>query len=582
MGLRLERTETGRRVFVRDDPSSTNGDEPTGPLAAIDKAVESVEASVLAAERAILGDGVLSATRHANWDSYDHRPTVVTNRHDSDVVMSLLSYVRQHNDPPNTFSFGDAICRERERNGKHALEPMSRNILRDQLEMGTRPVRRTLRGNLPTSYTPTVLDLALLRLQNDVLPIVDFVTDSAYVRSDGSVCTSAGYDPIGRATVSRVPDGLTVPDVPTAEDVAAAVAVIGDFLHDFPFVDESDKASMHALLLTITGRPMFDLVPLFLISGNGMGVGKNLLAECCVRITTGAWPGTYPLALDSEEQRKALTAVFREGRPVVLFDEVHILSGASIARAVTSTTWEDRLLGYSEAVHYPNKRTLVALGNNTSVQGDLPRRVLLSRVHSDLEVPYQRTDFRHGNLRAWVEEHEAALLGALLTLWRYWSVSGRPRDNTACFGSFEGWAATIAGVLDLAGVGGFLGNVDVIRQDHADDDNEAREHVHELWGCFGSAPFSSRQVVAALEDQYDTALESYPPGFSFRSRPSDSAKALGYAYKRVQGRWFGDLKLVKDGTTQGSNRWRVVQRGDDAAPRKVKIVIDRSKLGRSK
>ena len=69
-----------------------------------------------------------------------------------------------------------------------------------------------------------------------------------------------------------------------------------------------------------------------------------------------------------------------------------MLGGTAIAQAITSTTWSDRLLGYSENVNYPNVRTLIALGNNARVTGDLPRRVALCRFTPQLESPHLRDD----------------------------------------------------------------------------------------------------------------------------------------------------------------------------------------------
>jgi putative DNA primase/helicase len=102
-------------------------------------------------------------------------------------------------------------------------------------------------------------------------------------------------------------------------------------------------------------------------------------------------------------------------------------------------------------------------------------------MDAKVERPQERTGFRHPKLRAWAMEHRAELICVCLTLVRAWLVDGRPEDNEApTFGSFEDWAAVIGGILKVAGINGFLGNVQSI-YDQADEEGAAIRSFLSAW-----------------------------------------------------------------------------------------------------
>lgn len=475
---------------------------------------------------------------------------VVRGRFGDDVVEDIVGHLLAVNTPPVMFRHGTAVSRyvPHVADTGGALQPVDRIRLMDYIERTMRPVRIVKGDEKPDRVDGVYLDMALLRLL-DALPPISSVTMSPFLRHDGTVCDVAGYDP---TTCMYLTDatGVVVPDMPTRAQIAEAVELIDEMLADFPVAGPSDRAHIYTLLLTPLIRHLVRLVPLFVIDANGPGVGKNLLSECCMYVTTGHWVQTNQLPTDNEEQRKQITAIMRTGPSVALFDEAHIVTGLALARLITSTTWGDRLLGYSEQVTYPNVVTLVSLGNNVQIQGDMPRRSVVVRLESQVADPHLRTGFRHGDLKAWVEEHRPALLTALLTLLRAWVVEGRPQ-GTQPLGSFDGWAALIGGVLDVAGVEGFLGNVAEMRARSATDDMEMQAHIAELAMHVGvGSPFGVKKVCQLIEDD---VIEVWPPRVG--SERERMRQAVGMSYRRYAGRWLGDYKLEPDGATAGSRRW---------------------------
>lgn len=71
-----------------------------------------------------------------------------------------------------------------------------------------------------------------------------------------------------------------------------------------------------------------------------------------------------------------------------------------------------------------------------------------------------REGFKHDPLLKWAEVERAQIVAGCLTLVRAWIVAGRPTPaDSPVLGSFEAWSRTLAGILDVAGIPGFLGNL---------------------------------------------------------------------------------------------------------------------------
>ena len=463
-------------------------------------------------------------------------------RHLDDIANDITQAMVDINEPPHLFKHGDVVSQFT----RGELEAVDRMRMVNVMETYTKPVKLTKDSVVPARAEIAAIELALLRLV-DRLPEVEGVVRSPFLRADGSVCADVGYDMrSGNYLASTI--HTNVPDMPSTADMRNAVALIDDMIHDFPLKSQADRAHVFALLLTPLVRHLVPLTPLFIMDGNGPGVGKNLLAESCMYVATGDWVQTDPLPTDSEEQRKQITALMSTGRSVALFDEAHIITGTSLARLITSTTWGDRLLGYSKQVSYPNRITVVALGNNVEVQGDMPRRSILVRLESQLARPYDRQDFRHGNLRDWVEEHRPELVGALLTLLVAWHQAGRPK-GAARLGSFDAWAEIVGGALTHAGVQGFMSNVGEMRQRGAGDEQDMSAHLWELHSNFMSAGFTAKQIARMLEDD---RLDSFPPRMG---RDKNYAQALGHVYRHYSDRWMDGIRIRQDGVTHGARRW---------------------------
>ena len=155
-------------------------------------------------------------------------------------------------------------------------------------------------------------------------------------------------------------------------------------------------------------------------------------------------------------------------------------------------------------------------------------------------------------------QYRGDLVAACLTLGRAWVAAGMPRHQTA-IGSFEGWARVMGGILEVAGVAGFLGNLEEMYE-RADAEGGVWRGFVELWW----ERFGTQQVTAA--DLYDLALLCSMP----LARGDEHAKrtSLGKALGRMRDRIYTinarRLRVHHVGSAHGAQRWQLQVSESDA------------------
>jgi hypothetical protein len=199
-----------------------------------------------------------------------------------------------------------------------------------------------------------------------------------------------------------------------------------------------------------------------------------------------------------EEMRKMLTAELLMARPLILLDNANdkkTLSAPSLAAVLTTRSWTDRVLGRTEMVTVPNKAMRMLTGNNPKLSRDIAQRSIRIRIDPKVDRAWLRTSFKHDPLKQWAKAHRNELVHAALVLVQAWIAAGRPLSR-ARLGSFQAWAGVLGGVLDVAGVEGFLGNLDALYA-HADLDDAAWRAFTQLWwNTHGGAERESLTGVA--------------------------------------------------------------------------------------
>ena len=470
-------------------------------------------------------------------------------------------------DGSRVFNYGDVICELRD--GR--MTALDRGLLLGLLAETAQFYRPGHAGARSATWPDGNVIQAVAACARQFTPL-DRLTRVPFVRVDGTICQSPGYDQESHTFLIEDPfcQGVVVPDSPTSEQMQQAVdLLLNDWFGDMSLLEQADKANLLALILTPFVRGLVPLVPMAVIDGLQMGVGKNLMADCLALLITGSDAVPLPFPGDDDELRKVITSAFGTGAELFVYDEAHTLAGKSLARALTATNYTDRILGVSQMARYPNNVTWLALGNQVQVHGDLARRVYRIALRPTQPDPERRPndEFQHPDLRAWTRQNRAQLIQAVLTLIRGWFAAGQPTAPAGVrFGSFEAWDRIIGGILYVAGVPGFLANLARWRSEAGFETGYWTDHLRDLSRHFGDNRFTVRDVTDAMTESHLTEM---PPGLE-NFEPPSYHRDLGQAYARIKDRWFGCCRLVVagpagEGGARGNvNKWRVEKRDDTA------------------
>jgi putative DNA primase/helicase len=513
------------------------------------------------------------------WTSQaaDLRTIQANRRQLHDVTAEALQALKARNDPPTVFQRGQLLTRVRVRpeDGSVFLDPLSEQALRGVLARCARWValNKARSGDLvPEDVFPpldVVKDLAGLPAWEGV-PLIEAVSECPVYSSAGDLVTTPGYHAAARLWYQPA-RGLEIPAVPrepTRADIDRAKALLLVELYgDFPFVDDAGKAHALAALLLPFVRHLIDgPTPLHLFEAPTEGTGKGLLASCVTVVGTGREAEPMAEAGSDEEWRKRITATLAGGPVFILLDNLNrILNAGALASALTSRTWKDRLLGFSRTVSLPNTAGWLATANNARLSRELRRRTVPSRLDARTGEPWERTDFRHPRLLRWAAANRGRLIWAALVLCQAWIAEGRPAGKET-LGSFEAWAEVTGGILAVAGVPGFLGNLKEFHATAVDWCSEWHEFVAE-WG----KEHQGRPV--GVESLFDIATSRKLLDSVLGDKGERSQRTrLGQALARVVDRVFGGYRIERDTDRDrdrdhsGRARYRLVPVGTPSHP----------------
>ncbi|MEJ0012418.1 MAG: hypothetical protein WDM94_07255 [Bauldia sp.] len=210
-------------------------------------------------------------------------------------------------------------------------------------------------------------------------------------------------------------------------------------------------------------RPLISgKTPLYGVTKLDNRVGGSYLVNTIFKIATGASPANQGWSADAEEQRKAITTSARNLRTLFI-DNVRdgtLIDSNALARRVSEAIWEDRLLGSNESFEGEPRESVVVVGVNLAFSNELAQRwapiALGARTAKE---------FRHSDRSGWLEENRPSLIHAVLTLVNNWIAKGEPSYDGSIIEGFGEWAAIVGGILEAAGIEGFLSNLAAARRE---------------------------------------------------------------------------------------------------------------------
>jgi len=489
-----------------------------------------------------------------------------------DLSRQALEALKLFNNPPSLFSrSGRAVCITQEESGRHVIHDVSDPILRNRMTRSANYFE-TIRHGTRRCAPPldAVKDILAMPPLEWEFPRLVGLIEAPALREDGSLITLAGYDTASGLFYAPGP-GLNlppIPDQPTRDQVSVAAALILDLIGDFPFVDQSSRANAIATILTPVCRPAIKgPTPMALIDATNAGTGKTLLSEVTSIIVSGREGALFSAPRDAEEWRKQLTSVLREGTATVIIDNVnYCLDSADLCKALTATVHGDRILGHSRTINLPVRCTWMATGNHIQLGGDMPRRCYLIRMDAKCPRPFERTGFKHPRLKEYARLHRGELLSALLTLARSWYHVGCPQPDVPPRGSYEDWTMIVGGILQNAGIEGFLANSSLL---YGEADTEAIQWeaflkmlgsvvgsvqftVARIWQLISARVFDANIRQGVATEGADELRAVLPDSIAeVIDREAFFKQRLGLAFGQRVGHRFGDSQI------------RVERAGDD-------------------
>lgn len=393
----------------------------------------------------------------------------------------------------------------------------------------------------------------------DVPPLAG-VTHIPLLRPDGTLLSQPGYDEATSLLYLPLPGQAVpaVPDKPTADQARQARDFLRGIVREFGWVSDADRANyLGAMIMPALRLAVPPPWPPLAINAHERGSGKTYLSELLRLLYEGVM---YAAPEGNEDELRKLITTILAGTTgvVVVFDNaMEAVRSRHLASLFTNPdgSWRDRLLGGNESPGLSNDRLWVFNGNNLSMGGDLPRRVLWASIDPGEPQPWLRTDFKIGNLPVWVREHRHQILSCILCLGRYWAQAGMPAGSAARSDSFERYAASASGVLETCGLAepGQFWSAQTSQAAEDEEDGGWADFLAAVWSVWGGSQWNARGLIAAVQDWNNAGQvirAALPGGLSSdlstgRKDAADVARSLGWWCRNHEGQWTSGRLRVK-------------------------------------
>jgi hypothetical protein len=446
---------------------------------------------------------------------------------------------------------------------KPASVPMLQDVFTRAIDWRRSKDEDSLIEELPQIDCPAkVANVYLSRSGSWRLPTLVGVIEAPMLRPVGSILAKPGYDSATGLLLHSDEEWLDVSDRPSRGELESVVRTLIEPFREFPFVTEADLAVVISAILTALQRRLLFSAPLHAFDAPAQGSGKSLLADCVAIIASGRNVACMPASGGEEELRKKFTSVLLAGDLVILLDNItKPLNSDALASILTAPTFADRLLAKNERPELPTNALFLATGNNLVFSGDLPTRVIVSRIDPRTERPEER-EFAVTELRAHVREHRPVLVHAALTLLRAYHADGHPAQGLKPFGRFEQWSNDLRSAVVWAGLADPCQTRErIVVQD---PERDATAAVLSTWhAIFGDSAVPLQKVVETTADDKGKPLKTalLEVAADFDESGKINTKRLAAWCRGHLDRVVGRLSLQKDLACAhgGAKLWQVVE-----------------------
>jgi hypothetical protein len=403
----------------------------------------------------------------------------------------------------------------------------------------------------PAEYAKALFDAPEYRY----LPVLRGLSRQPYLRPDGSLTTTPGYDPLTGMFGVFASQEFNIPDAPTISDVQASIKLIELLLEECPFKSTVDHAATLSAILTAAIRCSLPLAPMFHVRAPLVGSGKSFLCRI-IGIFSSArlgTPTTFPQ--EDEECRKLLLAELLTGPAVIEFDNLttDLVAHKSLCVALTSEYMTDRILGASKTASVSTRTLFLSSGNNVSPTQDMVRRCITIDLDPLCETPATK-NYKNPRLIEDILAARGKYVSAALTIIRGWIVAGRPRTECKTLATFTDWVDLCTQPLMWLGYPNPM--TSAFEAMANDPDRTAIARFMEIWrGHFGKAPGMIRELVSSAYTNPEIleVLEDIAPD----RKGGLNNRSLGRWIKRHAGRIVDGYRFVAADGSRNASAWRL-------------------------
>ncbi len=460
----------------------------------------------------------------------------------------------------------DEVAASHGRKAKVArLKMVDRDSMIDHMSRSAKWVKWNARkqGVVPTNPPHPVAAVILARDGEWRFRRLAGVITTPTLRPDGTILSTAGYDPATQLLLLNPPELPPVPDRPTRDDALAAARLLDSLLSEFPFVDAASRSAAISGLITPVVRGAMPVAPMHATTAPVPGSGKSYIIDLCSAIATGERAPVLTAGRTEEETEKRLGSALLAGQPIISIDNVNgELGGDALCQMIERPVVSVRPLGVSQLVKIESRATVYATGNNIQLVGDMTRRVILCSLDPNMERPELR-EFRRDPLEL-VLSNRGRYIAAALTVARAYVVAGYPGLLNP-LASFEGWSRMVRSALVWLG---YADPVDTIAKARAED--PVVSSLTAVLSTLYTAAAGSALTTGAIRDlselrdplgnSVNGALRDALLEVADDRRNGIDPRRLGRFLGRFNGRVVDGLKLVAGEDAHAKQRtWRVTR-----------------------
>lgn len=503
----------------------------------------------------------------------EHVPCIVlTGKQLSTLVTKAIEALDKANNPPHFYTKGGTLCRVSWEHGEQpTIQHLTQAMMLDRLSQVATWVKMTQNRVVDAFPSKEIADIILSRGVNTPMPVLRSIVETPFLREDGTVVETKGYDPTSKVLYLPSTTFLPVPSCPTKEEIQRAKAIIETPIEEYPFKDNASKSNWLSFLFSTVIRPSISgIVPMYAIIAPGLGSGKTTLANIPSLIATGRKGDEWGETENEDEWRKRLTTCLLSPNSVALFDNLkQPLVSSMLEQVLTSTNPMDRLLGTNTPTKVENRKVWVATGNNLRVGDDLRRRTVPIYLDASEEQTFYRDGWKIKNVEKWVVDHRVDLVWSILTLARAWYSSNCPDYSPQTLGSYTSWATTIGNILYHVGYTDFLSNHRSFFEGASVVETQWAAFFNQWYAVYGNKAILVSKLTSDLKTAKSKELkelvECLPHYLADKLDNSQVGKggqfqrALGEALSKRRDTVKGNLKLVNVGIKHSAVQWAMVR-----------------------